>query len=125
MEGQRPAAVAPLLGLSPNGVSQLAHRAREGLLQAFVSMHVQDVGEPRSSCQATRANLGAYIRAGLSAREANRVSAHLECCRPCTGIYLELLEVDTDLRGLLAPLLLGLLLYAIASWSISRQMAMQ
>jgi RNA polymerase sigma factor (sigma-70 family) len=107
VEGQRPAAIAPLLGLSPNGVSQLAHRAREGLRQAFVSMHVQDVGEPRSACQATRANLGAYIRAGLSAREANRVSAHLECCRPCTGIYLELLEVDTDLRGLLAPLLLG------------------
>ena len=107
VEGQRPAEVAPLLGLSPNAVSQLAHRAREGLRQAFVSMHVHDAGEPRSACQATRANLGAYIRAGLSSREAARVSAHLECCRPCTAIYLELVEVDTDLRGLLAPLLLG------------------
>ncbi len=107
VEGQRPAQVAPLLGLTPNAVSQLAHRAREGLRQAFVSMHVHDAGEPRSVCQATRANLGAYIRAGLSAREAARVSAHLECCRPCTAIYLELVEVDTDLRGLLAPLLLG------------------
>jgi len=107
VEGQRPAEVAPLLGLTPNAVSQLAHRAREGLRQAFVSMHVHDVGEPRTVCQATRANLGAYIRAGLSPREAARVSAHLECCRPCTAIYLELVEVDTDLRGLLAPLLLG------------------
>ena len=107
VEGQRPAEVAPLLGLTPNAVSQLAHRAREGLRQAFVSMHVHDAGEPRSACQATRANLGAYIRAGLSSREAARVSAHLECCRPCTAIYLELVEVDTDLRGLLAPLLLG------------------
>ncbi|MDX6371433.1 MAG: hypothetical protein QOD98_421 [Nocardioidaceae bacterium] len=107
VEGQRPAEVAPLLGLTPNAVSQLAHRAREGLRQSFVSMHVQDAGEPRSACQATRANLGAYIRAGLSSREAARVSAHLECCRPCTAIYLELVEVDTDLRALLAPLLLG------------------
>ena len=107
VEGQRPAEVAPLLGLTPNAVSQLAHRAREGLRQAFVSMHVHDAGEPRSACQATRANLGAYIRAGLSSRDAARVSAHLECCRPCTAIYLELVEVDTDLRGLLAPLLLG------------------
>jgi RNA polymerase sigma factor (sigma-70 family) len=107
VEGQRPADVAPLLGLSPNAVSQLAHRAREGLRQAFVSMHVHDTGEPRSACQTTRANLGAYIRAGLSTREAARVSAHLECCRPCAAIYLELVEVDTDLRGLLAPLLLG------------------
>ncbi len=107
VEGQRPAEVAPLLGLTPNAVSQLAHRAREGLRQAFVSMHVHDRGEPRSACQATRANLGPYIRAGLSRRDAARVSAHLECCRPCTAIYLELVEVDTDLRGLLAPLLLG------------------
>ena len=107
VEGQRPAEVAPLLGLTPNAVSQLAHRAREGLRQAFVSMHVHDAGEPRSACQATRANLGAYIRAGLSSRDAARVSAHLECCRPCTAIYLELVEVDTNLRGLLAPLLLG------------------
>jgi RNA polymerase sigma factor (sigma-70 family) len=107
VEGQRPAEVAPLLGLTPNAVSQLAHRAREGLRQAFVSMHVHDAGEPRSACQATRANLGAYIRAGLSRRDAARVSAHLECCRPCLAIYLELVEVDTDLRGLLAPLLLG------------------
>ena len=86
VEGQRPADVAPLLGLTPNAVSQLAHRAREGLRQAFVSMHVHDTGEPRSVCQVTRANLGPYIRAGLSSREAARVSAHLECCRPCTAI---------------------------------------
>ncbi len=107
VEGQRPAEVGPLLGISANAVSQLAHRAREGLRQAFVSMHVHDTGDPRTACQATRANLGAYIRAGLSRREAARVSAHLECCRPCTAIYLELVEVDGDLRGLLAPLLLG------------------
>jgi RNA polymerase sigma factor (sigma-70 family) len=107
VEGQRPAEVAPLLGLSANAVSQLAHRAREGLRQAFVSMHVQESGDAREACQTTRANLGAYIRAGLSGRESSRVSAHLECCRPCTAIYLELLEVDHDLRGLLAPLLLG------------------
>ena len=107
VEGQRPATVAPLMGLSPNAVSQLAHRAREGLRQAFVSMHVHEAAEARLVCQTTRANLGAYVRAGLSPREANRVSAHLECCRPCTAIYLELVEVDTDLRGLLAPLLLG------------------
>ena len=36
VEGQRPAEVAPLLGMSPNSVSALAYRAREGLRQAFV-----------------------------------------------------------------------------------------
>jgi len=107
VEGQKPAAVAPLLGVSPNAVSALSHRAREGLREAFVSMHVQDAVGCRPACQATRANLGAYIRASLSNREARRVSAHLECCRPCTAVYLELIEVDHDLRGILAPMLLG------------------
>jgi RNA polymerase sigma factor (sigma-70 family) len=107
VEGQRPAAIAPLLGLTPNAVAALAHRARGGLRSAFVSMHVQDTSPGRPACQTTRANLGAFIRAGLSNRDANRVSAHLECCRPCTAIYLELIEVDNDLRGLLAPMLLG------------------
>jgi hypothetical protein len=107
VEGQKPAAVAPLLGVSPNAVSALSHRAREGLRAAFVTMHVQDAVGCRPACQATRTNLGAYIRASLSTREARRVSAHLECCRPCTAVYLELVEVDHDLRGVLAPMLLG------------------
>ena len=70
-------------------------------------MHVAGRRRATLCCQATRANLGAYIRAGLSRRDAARVAAHLERCRPCTAIYLELVEVNSDLRGLLAPLLLG------------------
>ena len=58
---------------------------------------VQDHGPGRPTCEATRANLAAYIRAGLSDREATRVSAHLECCRPCTATYLAALRVP--IRG--------------------------
>lgn len=107
VEGQRPAEIAPLLGVSPNAVSQLAHRAREGLRQAFVSMHVQEGTAAPAACQAARANFGAYIRSGLSRRESQRVAEHLGSCRECTGIYLELVEVDRDLRAFLAPLILG------------------
>ena len=46
----------------------------------------------RPTCQAARASLSAYIRAGLSPRAAHRVSGHLECCRDCTALYLELVE---------------------------------
>ena len=46
----------------------------------------------RPTCAAARASLGAYVRAGLPNRAAHRVSAHLECCRACTGIYLDLVE---------------------------------
>jgi RNA polymerase sigma factor (sigma-70 family) len=107
VERQHPAEVAPLLGLTPHAVSRLARRARRRLRQSFASMHVHDGGAPRPACQVARATLGAYIRAGLSSRDAARVSAHLECCRPCTAVYLELVGVESDLRGLLAPLVLG------------------
>ncbi|MFT4082054.1 MAG: sigma-70 family RNA polymerase sigma factor [Nocardioides sp.] len=105
VEGQKPAEIAPLLGISPNSVSALAYRAREGLRQAFISMHSQDAVD--DACAATRANLGAYIRNGLSRRDSTKVEAHLRECRACTAIYLELTEVNSDLGALLAPLLLG------------------
>ncbi|MEV4252867.1 sigma-70 family RNA polymerase sigma factor [Spirillospora sp. NPDC049652] len=40
VEGEKPADVAPLLGLTANGVAALAYRAREGLRQAYLQMHV-------------------------------------------------------------------------------------
>ena len=55
VEGQKPADIAPLLGMSPNSVSALAYRAREGLRQAFLSAHLRETdeatagGSPRTS----------------------------------------------------------------------------
>jgi len=105
VEGQKPAQVAPLLGMSANSVSALAYRAREGLRQAFITMHAQDAVE--DACAATRANLGAYLRGGISRREAAKVDAHLQDCRECSAIYLELAEINNDLGAVLAPILLG------------------
>ncbi|WP_460715152.1 sigma-70 family RNA polymerase sigma factor [Nocardioides dilutus] len=105
VEGHKPAEVAPLLGMSPNSVSALAYRAREGLRQAFVSMHAQDADDER--CAWTRAQLGAFIRNDISKRDSAAVEAHLRDCRECAGIYLELVEVNSDLRALIAPIILG------------------
>lgn len=105
VEGQKPAEIAPMLGMTPNSVSALAYRAREGLRQAFVTMHAQDAVD--DECSTTRAHLGAYLRGGLSRRDCAKVEAHLQDCRPCSAIYLELAEVNADLGALLAPILLG------------------
>lgn len=105
VEGQRPAEIAPLLAMSPNAVSALAYRAREGLRQAYLSLHASDIDD--DACARTRAELGAYVRGGLARRDAARVEQHLRECRRCTAIYLELTEVNSGLRALLAPLLLG------------------
>jgi RNA polymerase sigma factor (sigma-70 family) len=105
VEGQKPAEVAPLLGMTPNAVSALAYRAREGLRQAFLQMHAADVVD--DECTWTRDMLGAYVRQGLSRRDSQKVAAHLESCRACAAVYLELTEVNSELRAVLGPLLLG------------------
>jgi RNA polymerase sigma factor (sigma-70 family) len=105
VEGQKPAEVAVLLGMSANSVSALAYRAREGLRQAFLTMHLQELED--DACAWTHQNLGAYVRNGISRRDAAKVEQHLTGCRRCTALYLELTEVNSNLSGLLAPLLLG------------------
>jgi RNA polymerase sigma factor (sigma-70 family) len=105
VEGQKPADVAPLLGMSANSVAALAYRAREGLRQAFLSMHVETLED--DTCEWVRQNIGAYLRGGTSRRDATKVEAHLDECRPCMAIYLELTEVNSNLAAWLAPILLG------------------
>src|SRR3954470_4151375 len=105
VEGQKPADIAPLLGMSPNSVSALAYRAREGLRQAFLTMHIADLTD--TDCRWVNEHLGAFIRKGLSKRDAAKVQDHLDGCRRCTAMYLELTEVNDNLAAIIAPLLLG------------------
>lgn len=107
VEGQKPADVAPLLGMTPNAVAALAYRAREGLRQAFVQMHATEEAETTQDCREVREQLGAYVREGLSKRDRTKVSDHLEGCRRCTALYLELSEVNSSLAALLGPIVLG------------------
>jgi len=76
VEGKAPAEVAPVLGLSGNGVSALAMRAREGLRQAYLQEHI-GTNIP-ASCRACAEDLGAGARGRLS-RAARRP------CRPISG----------------------------------------
>ena len=106
VEGQKPADIAPLLGMSPNSVAALAYRAREGLRQAYLQSHLADTAD--EGCRWTTEHLGAYVRKGLAKRDSAKVEAHLDGCHRCTAVYLELIEVNSNLSGLLAPALLGL-----------------
>lgn len=105
VENQKPADIAPLLGISANSVSALAYRAREGLRQAFLNMHAGDLVE--DECRAIHTLLGAHVRGGLAKRDAAKVDEHLDQCRKCTAVYLELTEVNSSLAAVLGPALLG------------------
>src|SRR5690348_9372982 len=105
VEGQKPAEVAPLLGMTPNSVSALAYRAREGLRQAYLQMHSADISD--ADCQWVHDRLGAYVRKGLSRRDNAKVEEHLRTCRKCTALFLELSEVNSSMAGVIGPVVLG------------------
>src|SRR5262245_9541422 len=105
IEGQSPAEVAPILGLTANGVSALAYRAREGLRQAYLQVHLQETAAER--CHATAERLGAWTRDGLSKRERSQVENHLDECEDCRGLAAELADVNGGLRAIIAPIVLG------------------
>jgi RNA polymerase sigma factor (sigma-70 family) len=105
VEGESPAKVGALLGMAPGAVSSLAFRAREGLREAYLQAHLAETAAEQ--CRKTVESLGAWTRGGLSKREKAQVDAHLETCDRCRALAAELEEVNSGLRGLLAPLLLG------------------
>ncbi len=106
IEGQSPADVAPILGLTANGVSALAYRAREGLRQAYLQVHLAETTDRH--CRAAAERLGAWTRGGLAKREKAQVEAHLDDCERCRALAAELADVNGAMRGFVAPLVLGL-----------------
>lgn len=111
VEGERPATVAPHFGLSPNAMSALARRAREGLRAAYLQAHLA-ADDGRSSCAAIRAKLGTFTAGGVQGVEERRIRAHLDTCSSCSQLYTELNEVCATLRAnaafLIVPSTLGL-----------------
>ncbi|WP_021593836.1 sigma-70 family RNA polymerase sigma factor [Actinomadura welshii] len=106
VEGAKPAEVAPILGVTANSAAALAYRAREGLRQAYLRMHLDGV-EADDACRPVQEKLGSYVRGALAARETRRVKRHLDGCKRCKAFHAELACVNSALRDVLGPLVLG------------------
>ena len=102
VEGKAPAEVAPVFGLSGNGVSALAMRAREGLRQAYLQEHI-GTNIP-ASCRAYAEDLGAGTRGRLSPRRQAAMQVHLGHCPACQDLFTELSELNRKLGTILAPI---------------------
>ncbi|MFJ4210121.1 sigma-70 family RNA polymerase sigma factor [Paenarthrobacter sp. NPDC089675] len=121
IEGLKPAAAAPFVGLSPNGVSSLAIRAREGLRQAYLQHHIsQSVDE---ACDEYAGQLGKYARHALKRSSREKVSAHLETCAKCTALLMELSDVEARMRGIVFPLFAGFALTPAAAAAFTSAVA--
>ena len=107
IEQMKPAEIAPLLGMKPTAVAQLAFRAREGLREAWIQAHLQSLADG-SDCQWTVERLGAHARANLARRDQSKVDAHLAECTRCAIVAAEAKEVSSRLALVLLPLTLGI-----------------
>ena len=103
VEGMAARDAAELLGLSPNGVAQLAVRARAGLRERFLQAHLAEPAVARA-CQSTVEKLGAYVAGGLAPRDLAKVDQHLAGCQACRDRREELEDLGTTLRKAVVPL---------------------
>ncbi|WP_354514405.1 sigma-70 family RNA polymerase sigma factor [Paenarthrobacter sp. 4246] len=95
VEGLKPAQAGPLLGLTPNALSALAMRAREGLRQMYLQKHV---GEPTiQSCAHYLRDFGRYVRNGLSGNAQARIKQHTDQCHHCSAVLAELRELQASM----------------------------
>ena len=106
VEGMDPHEVAPILGMTANGVAALSYRAREGLRKAWLQAHINDASAS-GECQWTISRIGDHARNGLSARDNERMTFHLATCSKCAIINEEVDEVGSRLALVMLPILLG------------------
>ncbi|MFJ5149786.1 sigma-70 family RNA polymerase sigma factor, partial [Glutamicibacter sp. NPDC088455] len=102
-----PRDVAPMLGMTPNAVSALAVRAREGLREAYLAAHMNGQSGLPASCSDIREHLPAFIRGTLGSRNERGVKAHLKSCANCAVVFGELDEIGATLRAFVLPLVVG------------------
>ncbi|ONK13351.1 sigma-70 family RNA polymerase sigma factor [Streptomyces sp. MP131-18] len=107
VEEASPREVAPLLGLTPNATAVLAHRAREGLRQAFLQEHVSRALRDGGECGRYADRLGAYTRGGLRMRAERGLRKHLAECAKCATAASEVQDLNTHIGAVLPVAVIG------------------
>jgi len=104
VEGTSPGRVPRLFGIGADGVTALARRAREGLRQAYLQLHLAEALPPE--CRPVLDGIRVYLRGDLTDRETARVRSHLRGCARCRTVAADLKDVDGRLPDV-AALVLG------------------
>ncbi|MGJ0390913.1 sigma-70 family RNA polymerase sigma factor [Microbacterium sp. CGR1] len=107
VEGMKPREIAPLMGMTPNAVSVLASRAREGFKVAWLHAHIKEPGRDAECRWACERIVAQGRRRQVSRADRTRFEAHLEGCRRCTMASTEVAQASSKLRALLLPAIIG------------------
>jgi RNA polymerase sigma factor (sigma-70 family) len=97
VEGERPAQLAEIFGITPRAVSALAYRAREGLRVAYLQAHA---GHRSPACHPHVNRLGEYVRGRLCVRARAAVNFHLATCAECADAAAEMRLIMPGAGGL-------------------------
>jgi DNA-directed RNA polymerase specialized sigma24 family protein len=97
--------IAPLFGLSFNGLTALERRARAAFRQTYLDTYSAQLES--ASCMSVVDMLGGYLRYALAEGETAYVAAHLSECAQCRAVYSELSDLGATLRSAIAPVVLG------------------
>lgn len=107
VEGEAPRNIAPQLGMSPNGVSVRAMRAREALrvnyLEAYAAQRRH--GARTAECQWAIGVLGTEVRGRLPKRASDRLHEHLQGCAHESAVLVELKAIQERFPAVIVPLL--------------------
>lgn len=106
VEGETPRALATQLNRSPNAISQLSRRAREGLRAAWLEAHL-DTADASPLCRSTARDLDDLDRGRLTPARAAGVERHLAACPRCAAAREELHGLAVQMRSVLLPVVLG------------------
>ncbi|WP_169985629.1 sigma factor [Microbispora sp. H10836] len=105
IEGGGPADAGPLVGLSGRAAADLTRRARRGLREAYVRLHLED--GPRAECRPIVSMILRYLESGLPKGEAAAVDAHVAECIDCRSVFLQLVDLTQELRAVVGQLVAG------------------
>lgn len=107
VEGMKPREIAPLMGMTPNAVSVLASRAREGFKVAWLHAHIKEPGREAECRWACERIVAQGRKRHVPRADRSRFDAHLERCRRCTIASAEVAQASSKLRAVLLPAVIG------------------
>ncbi|MFE6848986.1 RNA polymerase sigma factor [Streptomyces sp. NPDC057686] len=96
VQGHRPASLSDRLEISPNSVAALTYRAKEGLRQAYLTVHLKQAGST-TRCSYFITRFAAYSRGRLGKSGAEELDDHLTSCPTCRQLQSEIEEVNESL----------------------------
>ncbi|TQS91816.1 sigma-70 family RNA polymerase sigma factor [Arthrobacter sp. TS-15] len=97
VETMKPAAVAPIMGLTPNGVSALLIRARKGLRQAYFQDHV--LVKATDSCADVSQHFGKFVLNDGRMPGSARIRRHVDECPKCEAGLATLHQMRSAIKG--------------------------